>query len=51
MYLLYNVLQLRKSSIGHKLLVKRQDWRSTKDGVAALTVEQLQDAAKALSNS
>src|SRR4051794_39877499 len=50
MYLLYDVIQLRQSSIGHRLLVKRQNWESTKDDIASLTSEQLQDAAKAIAN-
>ena len=50
MYLLYDVIQLRQSSIGHKLLVKRQNWKSTKDDIASLTSKQLQDAAKAIAN-
>jgi len=50
MYLLYDVIQLRKSSLGHSLLIKRQKWRSAKDDIASLTVEQLQDAAKAVAN-
>jgi hypothetical protein len=50
MYLLYDVLQLRGSSLGHSLLVKRQSWRSVKNDIASLTVEQLQDAAKAVAN-
>jgi hypothetical protein len=50
MYLLYDVLQLRKSSLGHKILVKRQNWKTTKDDVASLTVERLQNAAKAIAH-
>ena len=50
MYLLYNVIQLRQSSLGHTLLVKRQNWRSVRDDIASLTVDQLQNAAKAVSN-
>ena len=29
MYLMYDVIQLRKSSLGCRLLVKRRDWEST----------------------
>jgi hypothetical protein len=47
MYLLYDVLQLQKSALGNMLLVKRRDWRSAMDDIASLTVEQLQDAARA----
>jgi len=50
MYLLYDVLQLRKSSLGYSLMTKRRNWRSTKDDIASLTVEELQEAAKALGN-
>ena len=50
MYLLYDVIQLRQSSLGHTLLVKRRNWRSVRDDIASLTVDQLQNAAKAVSN-
>ena len=49
MYLVYDVLQLRKSSLGNSLLVKRCDWESAERDIASLTVEQLQEAAKAVS--
>ena len=48
MYLLYDVLQLRKSSLGNTFLIKRQHWRSATDDIASLTVDQLQKAAKAV---
>src|SRR5436190_4886377 len=48
MYLLYDVLQLRSSSLGNTLLVKRQDWKSVKEDIASLTVDQLQTAAKSV---
>jgi hypothetical protein len=50
MYLIYDVIQLRLSSFGHTMLVKRQKWKSVSDDMASLTVEQLQDAAKAVSS-
>ena len=50
MYLIYDVLQIRQSSIGHKLLVKRRNWKSTTDDIASLTSDQLQEAAKAIAN-
>src|SRR5438045_337225 len=50
MYLLYDVLQLRASTLGNTLLVKRQDWMSTKEDITSLTVDQLQDAAKSVAN-
>lgn len=45
MYLLYDVLQLRKSSLGNTFLIKRQHWKDTSDDIASLTLEKLQDAA------
>ncbi|KAH6691788.1 hypothetical protein BKA61DRAFT_625183 [Leptodontidium sp. MPI-SDFR-AT-0119] len=50
MYLLYDVLQLRSSSLGNALLVKRRDWRSAEEDVASLTIDQLEDAAKAIAD-
>ncbi len=50
MYLLYDVIQLQKSSLGHTLLTKCQNWRSTKSDIKSLTIEQLQDAARAVAN-
>src|SRR2546423_1553450 len=50
MYLLYDVIQLRRSSLGNAMLVKRQNWRSVRDDIASLTVDQLQTAATAVSN-
>ncbi|PVH69294.1 hypothetical protein DL98DRAFT_505961, partial [Cadophora sp. DSE1049] len=50
MYLLYDVLQLRSSSLGNALLVKRRDWRSAEDDIASLTVDQLEGAAKAVAH-
>ena len=50
MYLLYDVIQLRKSLIGNAFLIKRQNWQSAIDDIASLTVSQLQDAAKAVAN-
>jgi hypothetical protein len=47
MYLLYDVIQLRKSSLGNHFLVKRQNWRSAADDIASLTLGQLQNAVKA----
>jgi hypothetical protein len=48
MYLLYDVLQLRSSSLGNALLVKRRDWKSAEVDIAALTLTQLEDAAKTI---
>ncbi|KAJ5100152.1 hypothetical protein N7532_007153 [Penicillium argentinense] len=47
MYLLYDVIQLRKSSLGNHFLIKRQNWQSAADDIASLTLSQLQNAAKA----
>lgn len=46
MYLLYDVIQLRKSSIGNAFLIKRQNWQSATKDITSLTVSQLQNAAK-----
>jgi hypothetical protein len=46
MYLLYDVIQLRKSAMGNAFLIKRQNWQSTINDIDSLTVPQLQDAAK-----
>jgi hypothetical protein len=46
MYLLYDVIQLRKSSIGNAFLIKRQNWHSVTKDITSLTVTQLQNAAK-----
>jgi hypothetical protein len=50
MYLLYDVLQLRSSSLGNALLVKRRNWRSAEDDIASLTTDQLEDAAKVVAD-
>jgi hypothetical protein len=50
MYLLYDVLQLRSSSLGNALLVKRRNWRSAEDDIASLTIDQLEDAAKVVAD-
>ena len=50
MYLLYNVLQLRSSSLAHTLLIKRQKWKTATDDIASLTIKQLEDATKAIAN-
>lgn len=50
MYLLYDVLQLRNSSLGNTLLVKRRDWRSAENDIVSLTVAQLEDAAKTIAD-
>src|SRR5947207_2789700 len=50
MYLLYDVLQLRSSSLGNTLLVKRRNWRKTEDDIASLTIDQLENAAKIIAD-
>jgi Helitron helicase-like domain at N-terminus len=50
MYLLYDMIQLRRSALGNSMIVKRQNWISVKNDIASLTVEQLQAAANAISN-
>lgn len=46
MYLLFDILQLRRSSLGNAFLVKRRYWRSAAHDIASLTVDQLQKAAR-----
>ena len=48
MYLLYDVIQLRRSSLANSILIKRQHWRSTTKDISLLTVDQLLNAAKTL---
>ena len=36
MYLVYDVLQLRRSSLDNSLLVKRRDWESAERDIASL---------------
>ena len=49
-YLIYDAIQLRKSSLGHHLLVKRQDWESTLSDIQFLTADGLRQAATAFEN-
>jgi hypothetical protein len=49
-YLIYDAIQLRKSSLGHHLLVKRQDWESTLSDIQSLTADGLRQAATAFEN-
>ncbi|KAJ5370017.1 uncharacterized protein N7496_006109 [Penicillium cataractarum] len=48
MYLLFDKLQLRRSSLGNAFLVKRRYWWSAEHDIASLTVDQLQKAAEAI---
>ena len=48
MYLLYDIIQLRQSSLANSILVKRQHWKSTATDIESLTLEQLEKARKAI---
>ena len=48
MFLLYDILQLRRSSFGNSILVKQCDWKSAEWDIRALTIDQLQEAAKSI---
>jgi hypothetical protein len=50
MYLVYDVLQLRSASLGNAFLVKRRNWRAAEEDIASLTIEQLENAAKAVAD-
>ena len=45
MYLMYDTIQSRKSSLGYRLLVKRSDWASTMADMESLTADRLRAAA------
>jgi Helitron helicase-like domain at N-terminus len=47
---MYDVICLRKSSLGHRLLVKRRDWNATVAEIESLSVKQLRDAANTLAS-
>ena len=48
MYLLYDVIQRRKSALGNSLLVKRGDYHKVQDVISSLTYQQLIEAAESL---
>jgi helitron helicase-like protein len=48
LYVMYDVIRLRKASLGHRLLVKRRDWNSTVANIESLTADQLREAADAM---
>src|SRR6202046_1238860 len=48
MYLLYDVLQRRKSALGNSLLVKRGDYGAVQDVISSRTYERLIAAAQSL---
>jgi hypothetical protein len=51
MYLIYDVLQIRKSSLANKLLLERRHWPSATDDIASLTEDRLRDALKDLDSN
>ena len=48
MYLIYDVLQIRKSSLANKLLLQRRHWPSATDDISSLTEDQLRNALQDL---
>ena len=48
MFLIYDVLQLRSSSLGNSLLIQRQNWAQATDAIARLTEGQLVRTAEAM---
>lgn len=48
MYLLYDVIQLRNSCLGHSLLIKRCQWTSVTHDLASLNYDRLVKAAEEL---
>src|SRR5437667_11678049 len=48
MYLLYEVLQRRKSALGNSLLVKRSDYHAVQEMISSLTYQRLIKAAQSL---
>lgn len=51
MYLIYDVLQIRKSSLANKLLLERHHWPSAMDDLASLTEDQLRNALQDLDSN
>jgi hypothetical protein len=51
MYLMYDVLQLRNSSLGNSLLVKRFEWSSVTRDINSISSAQIQDAVKVLATT
>jgi hypothetical protein len=45
---MYDVIQLRNSTLGNSLLIKRSQWSSVTRDIRSLTAAQFQDAAKEL---
>ncbi|KAJ6125807.1 hypothetical protein N7471_010300 [Penicillium samsonianum] len=50
MYLIYDVLQIRKSSLANKLVLQRRHWSSTTGDISSLTEDRLRDALRDLEN-
>ena len=50
MYLLYDVIRLRNTSLGYGILAKRRDWKKFQDALNSLTNEGLQEAIDAVKN-
>ncbi|KAJ6118382.1 hypothetical protein N7471_013849 [Penicillium samsonianum] len=50
MYLIYDVLQIRKSSLGNKLVLQRRHWSSTTGDISSLTEDRLRAALRDLEN-
>jgi hypothetical protein len=48
MYLIYDVLQIRKSSLANKLILERHHWLTATNDIASLTEVQLRNALKDL---
>jgi hypothetical protein len=48
MYLLYDVIQLRNSSLGNSLLIKRSQWDSVTRDLNSLNVDRLKKASEEL---
>jgi hypothetical protein len=48
MYLVYDVLRIRKSSLANKLLLERRHWPFAAVDIASLTEDQLRNALNIL---
>lgn len=46
MYLIYDVIQIRNSSFGYNLLIKRSRWASVTRDINSLSTQQLQNATE-----
>ena len=50
MYLLYDVIRLRRASLGYGILAKRRDWKKFQNALNSLTIERLQQAIDTVKN-